>query len=325
MESMKKKLSLLLLFLISQNLLPNDLKISLNTSYKNFKPGQSIKLQVSLPPTSYLYIFVLKNDGSLNLLFPNREESDNLILEDTATIPNPEKDYEFIAGDNYGVDSIFAISSRNRIEKLHGEKYQNAALYKNIRAENLNWIRKITKYSHPDHWTFAETKIFISRDGVSENIKLIPLKKEKSKNIVPMKSEDKFLSEEFMTGNFRLPENLKDESVRGKFLVKKKDGEFFLTISPFLEQLDSSCEYRILSNSKPVRESKSFGNIEAEKLYCKMENLDSEKKIPWTEFKNIFIQYELMKGGKLKGNLWFISTNDKFNSRISNVSARNPF
>jgi hypothetical protein len=322
---MKKKLSLLILFLISQNLLSNDLKISLNTNYKNFKPGQAIKIQVSLPPSSYLYIFVLKNDGSLNLLYPNREESDNLILEDTAKIPSPDKDYDFIAGDNYGVDSIFAVASRNRIAKLHKEKYQNTAVYKNIRAENLNWLRKITKHSHPDHWTFAETKIFISRDGISENSKLIPLKKNKPKTIVPIKSEEIFLSDEFMKGNFRLPENHFGESLRGKFVISKKEEEFSLTIIPYLDQRDSTCEYKILSNSKPVPVPKSFGNIEAEKLFCKMESLDSEKRLPWTEFKNIFIQYELSPSGKLKGNLWFIGANDKFNSRLSNLSARNPF
>lgn len=327
---MKKKFILLFL-VISLSLNANDLKISVDTNYKNFKPGQSIKVEVQLQATSYLYLLVLKTDGKIHLLYPNAEEFDNLILEDAVSLPSPTKNYEFIAGETYGMDTIFAIASRNRIQKLQQEKYYSTALYKNIKVGNWNWIKKIGANSHPDQWTFAETKIFISKDGISESTKTIVKKDTKEKNLESKKSlfyyksEKQFLAEEFMTGNFKLPETQSLLSGKGKFTVSKREDSFSLKIFPHRENLNQFCEYKIKSNLKPDLEKKIFGNIDAEITYCKLEELSLEEQNLWSAFRNIFLHYNYKDSKKITGNLWFISANDKFNSKLSKTDTRNPF
>ena len=147
---MKRLLFLIPLFLLFANSpTSNEMGISLETNYRNYRPGQSIKINVKLPQAAYLYILTLQSNGNLNLLYPNEDEQDNMIFNEEIKIPDDSKDYEFLAGDTVGKDSIIAIASRNRIKKLHKSKYfldlktfsaslANGKIAGNIRIDNFS-------------------------------------------------------------------------------------------------------------------------------------------------------------------------------------------
>ena len=265
---MKRLLFLIPLFLLFANSpTSNEMGISLETNYRNYRPGQSIKINVKLPQAAYLYILTLQSNGNLNLLYPNEDEQDNMIFNEEIKIPDDSKDYEFLAGDTVGKDSIIAIASRNRIKKLHKSKYWIKPVYRNVNFTNMAWLKKLTKKLPPEQWVSADVNIFISRDGVTE-IKSQPNPKKDSKIITPSatdtitsaSSKEKALHEfsqnEVMHSFFKLPNSARSEgNKRGHFsIIRDPDLHTYkLKITPYLENPNDSCEYSVVSFTNPKK------------------------------------------------------------------------
>lgn len=313
------------------NLYSEEMKMDLSTNYKNFKPGQRIKIKVGLNGPYYLYLFVLQSDGKLNLLFPNEEEPDNLILEKQITIPSELKDYEFIAGDTYGMDTIFAISSRNRIKKLHKTKYKKKSIYKNIKNSDTHWLKKLTKKSPPEQWIYSDSKIFISKDGITEIEKQNIQKETKiittdSKKIVEEKKEIReFEKFEVYSGYFKIPEIIRKNSKKGFFQVFQYGSDFKIHIKPDPNSPIFFCEYKVNKFTKANKENLIYGNLEAKKTTCNINENDLDEKNFWTAFDEIFMEYNYKLSGNLKGSIWFLSENDKMNLKLSKLQARDEF
>ncbi len=317
--------------LLTVCLFSEEMKLDLTTNYKNFKPGQRIKINLKINGPYYIYLFVLQSDGKLNLLFPNEEEPDNLILENEITVPSNLKDYEFVAGDTYGMDSIYAIASRNRIKKLHKSKYQKKAIYKNIKHTDIYWIKKITKKTPLDQWVYQDSKIYISKDGIAENQKQNITKETKiittdSKNVIQEKKEIReFQKDEVYSGYFKIPEIARKNSKKGYFQVFKTGEDFKIVVRPDPNSPNIFCEFKVNKFTKANKQNQVYGNLEAKKTSCSLNENEIEEKEFWSPFNDVFMEYNYKISGNLKGTIWFLSENDKMNLKLSKLQARDEF
>lgn len=328
---------LLLLFANSPS--SNDMGISLETNYRNYRPGQSVKINVKLPQAAYLYLLTLQSNGNLNLLYPNEDEQDNMIFNEEIKIPDDTKDYEFLAGDTLGKDTIIAIASRNRIKKLHKSKYWVKPIYRNVTPNNMAWLKKLTKKLPPEQWVSADVNIFISRDGVTE-IKNPPITKKDSKIITPSSSDSpppvsakekiskEFSQNEVMHSFFKLPISIKtEENKRGYFSVTKDPdlNSYKLKVIPYLTSQNDFCEYSVVAITNPKKIKATYGTIEVVPGECSLKEATDEQKTFWKSITNFYIQYQYKKSGSLKGNIWLTGKDDKFNQKLTKPEVKDDF
>lgn len=308
----------------------NDMSVGLETNYRNFKPGQPIKIKITTAQPSYVYLLVLQSDGKVNLLFPNKEENENMLLETSIQIPSEDKKYEFLAGDVYGMDVIYVIASRNRIKKLHKDKYFSKTVYKNIKYEDTSWLKKLTKHSPPDQWILAESPIFISKDGVNEQNKQNIKKESKiittdSKQVEEPKVKRELEEDEYLSGFFKLPENARLNNKKGYFQVRKDRNSYILKLIPYVQSPDEFCEFKITKFTAPKKNTIEHGFIDANSKSCNFEDMDPELKKFWDAFKTLYLQYHYKKSGNLKAVLWLTSPNDKYKLKATKTVVRDEF
>lgn len=339
-QAMKRFLALIpLLFLFSSSPSSNDMGISLETNYRNYRPKQSIKINIKLPQAAYLYVLALQSDGSLTLLYPNEDEQDNMVFAEEIRIPDDAKDYEFLAGDVLGKDTIYAIASRNRIKKLHKSKYWKKPVYRNINPNNMSWLKKLTKKLPPEQWVSADVNIFISKDGVTEITSPSPPKKE-AKTITPSlsdtppkengtnKSKKEFAQGEVMHGYFKLPNSARtSEDKRGYFSLHKDSdlNKYKLKIIPYLANSNDVCDYSVISFTDPRKIKGTYGTIEVVPGECILKEAGEEQKEFWKRITNFYLQYQFKKSGSLKGNIWLTGKDDKYNQKMIKPEVKDDF
>lgn len=334
---MKRFLILIpLLLLFSSSPSSNDMGISLETNYRNYRPGQSIKINVKLKQAAYLYILTLQSDGNLNLLYPNEDEQDNMIFNEEIRIPDDTKDYEFLAGEALGKDTIIAIASRNRIKKLHKAKYWIKPVYQGMSPNNLAWLKKLTKKLPPEQWVSADVSIFISKDGVTENTNTQPKKDSKiitannkdnpTKEISKIHAE--FSQNEVMHSYFKLPNSARiTGNKRGYFSVRKDTdlNTYKLKVIPYIANQNDFCEYSIVSFTNPKKVSATYGTIEVIPDECNLKEVGPDQKEFWKKITNFYLQYQFKKSGALKGNIWLTGGDAKYNQKMTKPEVKDDF
>ncbi|HMV42077.1 MAG TPA: DUF4384 domain-containing protein [Leptospiraceae bacterium] len=324
------------LFLFSNSPTSNDMGISIETNSKIYRPGQSVKINIKLKQASYLYILTLQSDGNINLLYPNEEEQENMVFNEEIRIPDEKKDYEFLAGDRIGKDIIIGIASRNRIKKLHKSKYWSKPVLKGMNPSNMAWLKKLTKRLPQDQWVSAETPIFISKDGVTES-NGVPTKKE-SKIITPSSTDviptdfkkdlHDFQQNEVLYGLFKLPSSVRNtENKKGSLLVMKDPdlNTYKLRVTPYLTNPKDFCDYSIVSFTNPRKVSSTYASIEVVPGECSLKEVNAEQKDFWKKITNFYIQYQYKKNGALKGNVWMIAQDGKYNQKMSKFAVKDEF
>ncbi len=326
-------------FLFASSPSSNDMGISLETNYRNYRPRQSIKINVKLPQAAYLYILTLQSDGNLNLLYPNEDDQDNMVFNEEIRIPDDTKDYEFLAGDVLGKDTVVAIASRNRIKKLHKAKYWTKPVYKNINPNNMAWLKKLTKKLPPEQWVSADVSIFISKDGVTEITTPSTPKKESkiitpsnlestTKDIPTEKSKKEFLPQEVMHGFFKLPNSVKTaDNKRGYFSIHKDPDlhTYKLKVLPYPSNKNDICDYSIVSFTNPRKVTGTYGTVEVVPGECILKETGEEQKEFWKKITNFYIQYQYKKSGSLKGNIWLTGKDDKYNQKMVKPEVKDDF
>lgn len=334
---MKRFLILIpLLLFFSNSPSSNDMGISLETNYRNYRPGQSIKINVKLKQAAYLYLLTLQSDGNLHLLYPNEDEQDNMIFNEEIKIPDDSKDYEFLAGDTLGRDTIIAIASRNRIKKLHKAKYWVKPVYRGMSQNNSAWLKKITKKLPQEQWVSAEVNIFISKDGTTEVIASQPKKESKiitannSDNNAkqPEKIHAEFQPNEVMHSYFKLPNSARTNgNKRGYFSVHKDPdlNKYRLKVIPYLSNPNDFCEYQVVSFTNPKKVSTTYGTIETIPDECNLKEAGQEQKDFWKKITNFYLQYQFKKTGGLKGNIWLTGGDNKFNQKMTKPEVKDDF
>lgn len=324
------------LFLFSNSPASNDMGVSIETNSRNYRPGQSIKIQVKLNQASYLYLLTLQGDGNLNLLYPNEDEQENMIFNEEIRIPDEKKDYEFLAGDRVGKDIIIAIASRNRIKKLHKAKYWAKPVATGMNQNNMLWLKKLTKRLPQDQWVSTEATIFVSRDGVTES-NSTPTKKEAkviTANVVdstPKAIEQKnaeFLQNEVLHGYFKLPNTARVSGNKKGIISITKDFDlntYKLRVTPYLNQMNDFCDYSVVSITNPRKTNATYGTVEVVPGECSLKEGTPDQKEFWKKITNFYIQYQYKKSGTLKGNVWLTGQDGKYNQKLSKLEVKDDF
>lgn len=310
--------------------------ISLETNYRNYRPGQSIKINIKLKQAAYLYLLTLQSDGNLNLLYPNEDEQDNMIFNEEIRIPDDAKDYEFLAGEAIGRDTIIAIASRNRIKKLHKAKYWVKPVYRGMNQNSSIWLKKITKKLPPEQWVSADVNIFISKDGTTETT--ATQTKKESKIITANTSENsaketekpnaEFLQNEVMRGFFKLPNSVRSVgNKRGYFSIHKDLdlNTYKLKITPYITNQNDFCEYSVVSFTNPKKVSATYGTIEVVPGECNLKEASADQKEFWKKITNFYLQYQFKKSGSLKGNVWLTGGDTKYNQKMTKPEVKDDF
>jgi hypothetical protein len=272
----------------------------------------------------------------LNLLYPNEDEQDNMIFNEEIKIPDESKDYEFLAGEALGKDTIIAIASRNRIKKLHKAKYWVKPVYQGMSSNNMAWLKKLTKKLPPEQWVSADVNIFISKDGVTETTST--QSKKESKIITanntenPPRAQDNIKAEfspnEVMHGFFKLPNSARTTGdKRGYFLVRKDPdlNTYKLKIIPYITNQNDFCEYSVVSFTNPKKVTATYGTIEVVPDECNLKDAGSDQKEFWKKITNFYLQYQFKKSGALKGNIWLTGGDTKYNQKMTKPEVKDDF
>ncbi len=121
-----------------------------------YTPKSLIFFKVELSKDSYIYILNQTTSGTIHLLFPNSEDSENYLMKGTYRIPSLKASYEFQVEEDTGEEIFYLIVSKVKISKLHSRNFrENESLAK------FQWLRRLTSDLHPLDWKIYEQKIKI--------------------------------------------------------------------------------------------------------------------------------------------------------------------
>jgi hypothetical protein len=132
---------------------PQDKFFSNRASYSPFSP---IFFQVYLQKDSFIYILNQPSGGTLHLVFPNPDDTENFFTKGEYRIPGKEAHYEIQLEEDLGEEIFYLIISRREIPYLHLRNFRD--------KESLmspQWLRKITSDLYPWEWKILETKVLV--------------------------------------------------------------------------------------------------------------------------------------------------------------------
>lgn len=151
----------LLLFISFGQIFSESFQIHLTTiPAKKIKLYQPIHFKIS-NDTGYVYLFSYHNNGKLRLIFPNEDETYNLVKKKTFLIPSKRSNYEYIVSEPIGIETFVAVLSKEKVTSLHDKKYwtKSIKVQKNLKKEV--WLNELFKKMSKKNWTYSEVKIQI--------------------------------------------------------------------------------------------------------------------------------------------------------------------
>ncbi|MDX1961043.1 MAG: DUF4384 domain-containing protein [Leptospiraceae bacterium] len=150
----KKFFYIVLIFLYSSTLQANE-KLKIRPNQNVLRSGERIFFKISTGREGYLYLLNLRSDGTLHLIFPNKDDSENFFEKGEIFIPTKNSVYEFRLEEDYGKEEYYIILSKKKIGKLHVRNFRE--------GESLNqkkhWLQRITSKLKSTDWSIAETKV----------------------------------------------------------------------------------------------------------------------------------------------------------------------
>lgn len=142
-----------ILALLCSSLYPTEV---FQTNRTIYTPKSLIFFKIALNKDSYIYILNQTVTGTIHLLFPNPEDSENYFTKGNYRIPNITASYEFQLEEDTGEEIFYLIVSKVKISKLHLRNFrENESLAK------TQWLRRFTSELHPLDWKIYEQKIKI--------------------------------------------------------------------------------------------------------------------------------------------------------------------
>jgi len=123
---------------------------------KSYTFGDLVFFRVVLQKDSYIYILNQQSSGSLHLLFPNSEDSENFFTKGIYRIPDLQSEYEFQVEEDVGEEIFYLIISTRKISSFHIRNFrENESLYR------PQWLRRFTSELYPWEWKIYEVKVNI--------------------------------------------------------------------------------------------------------------------------------------------------------------------
>ncbi len=123
---------------------------------KSYTFGDLLFFRVLLQKDSYVYILNQQSSGSLHLLFPNSQDSENFFTKGSYRIPDLQAEYEFQIEDDIGEETFYLITSTRKISAFHIRNFrENESLYRS------QWLRRFTAELYPWEWKIYEVKVNI--------------------------------------------------------------------------------------------------------------------------------------------------------------------
>lgn len=121
-----------------------------------YVPKSLIFFKIQLNKDYYVYILNQTVSGTVHLLFPNSEDSENYFTKGSYRIPSLQANYEFQLEEDTGEEIFYLIVSKVKISKFHSRNFrENESLAK------AQWLRRFTSELHPLDWKIYEQKIKI--------------------------------------------------------------------------------------------------------------------------------------------------------------------
>ncbi|TGL88352.1 DUF4384 domain-containing protein [Leptospira congkakensis] len=153
----------ILLVNISKIMNPNpSFKASIKSSKKIYKNSEPIHFEISVSETAYVYLLLIQNDGEIFTLFPNEEQTENLIESDMPlTIPNANANFVFTAGEPFGRDVIKLIASKEKMQLFQSRRIAGSPFGQITETPEkiARGIKKFTIDLKSSAWTSTEIAI----------------------------------------------------------------------------------------------------------------------------------------------------------------------
>lgn len=145
----------------------SSLTIDLRTDKPRYKPEETLKIHLELSRDAYVYIYDIRPDGRVTLLFPNGFARNNYLTAGSHTLP-ATNDYSLVVSEPLGVESLQAIASTMPlpIPDLSAQNLDDEAfpvLGQGIQKVKPDVEQMVQETIQPDAWATAWTQFLVAR------------------------------------------------------------------------------------------------------------------------------------------------------------------
>ena len=143
------------------------LDIDIRTNKPRYKPEETLRIHLELNRDAYVYIYNVRPDGRVRLLFPNGFARNNYLTAGNHTLP-ATNDYSLVVSEPLGVESLQAIASTTPlpIPDLSSQSLDEQAfpvLGQGIQEVKPDVEAIITETSPSEGWASAWTQFLVAR------------------------------------------------------------------------------------------------------------------------------------------------------------------
>lgn len=101
----------------------SSISVKLSPSKSKYKNNDPISFTAKVSEDAFLYLILIQNDGEIFSLYPNENQTNNLVKAgDTIVIPDKNSGVVFAAGEPFGTDRVKAIASKTKLNLFHTSK-----------------------------------------------------------------------------------------------------------------------------------------------------------------------------------------------------------
>jgi len=145
----------------------SSLNVDIRTNKPRYKPDESLKIHLELTKDAYVYIYDIRPDGQVTLLFPNGFAQNNYLTAGSHTLP-ATKDYSLVVDEPLGVESLQAIASTTPlpIPELSSQSLDEQAFP--VIGEGIQEVKPdveamVQESAQPDDWATAWTQFLVAQ------------------------------------------------------------------------------------------------------------------------------------------------------------------
>lgn len=145
----------------------SSLNVDIRTNKPRYKPDESLRIHLTLNQDAYVYIYDIRPDGQVTLLFPNGFAQNNYLTAGSHTLP-ATNDYSLVVDEPLGVESLQAIASTTPlpIPELSSQSLDEQAFP--VIGEGIQEVKPdveamVQESAQPDDWATAWTQFLVAQ------------------------------------------------------------------------------------------------------------------------------------------------------------------
>ncbi len=145
----------------------SPLEVDIRTNKPRYQPDESLKIHLQVNQDAYVYIYDIRPDGRVTLLFPNGFAQNNYLNAGRHTLP-ATNDYSLVVDEPLGVESLQAIASKTPLPmaELSSQGFDEEAFP--LIGEDIETVKPdvkatIQKTAQSDAWATAWTQFLVAQ------------------------------------------------------------------------------------------------------------------------------------------------------------------